>query len=95
MAATRRGGTVSVPGVYAGFLHGLLFGDAFDKGLAFRMGQPHVQQHMPALLEHIQRGELQPEVIISHRLSLRDAPRGYEIFEKKQEDCRKVVLSPT
>lgn len=94
MAATRRGGTVSVPGVYAGFIHGFLFGDAFDKGLAFRMGQTHVQQHMPALLEYIERGDLRPEVIISHRLPLLDAPRGYEIFEKKQEDCRKVVLVP-
>ena len=94
MAATRRGGTVSVPGVYAGFIHGFLFGDAFDKGLAFRMGQTHVQQHMPALLEYIERGELHPEVIISHRLPLLDAPRGYELFEKKQEDCRKVVLVP-
>jgi threonine dehydrogenase-like Zn-dependent dehydrogenase len=94
MAATRRGGTVSVPGVYAGFIHGFLFGDAFEKGLAFRMGQTHVQQYMPALLEHISRGELRPEVIITHRMPLAEAPRGYEVFEKKLEDCRKVVLTP-
>lgn len=94
MAATRRGGTVSVPGVYAGFIHAFLFGDAFDKGLSFRMGQTHVQQHMPALLDHISNGALQPDVIISHRMALADAARGYEIFEKKQEDCRKVVLTP-
>jgi threonine dehydrogenase-like Zn-dependent dehydrogenase len=94
MAATRRGGTVSVPGVYAGFIHGFLFGDAFEKGLAFRMGQTHVQQHMPALLEHISRGELHPEAIITHRMPLSEAPRGYEVFEKKLEDCRKVVLTP-
>jgi len=94
MAATRRGGTVSVPGVYAGFIHAFLFGDAFDKGLTFRMGQTHVQQHMPALLENISKGALQPEVIISHRMALSDAVRGYEIFEKKQENCRKVVLTP-
>lgn len=94
IAATRRGGTVSVPGVYAGFIHGFLFGDAFDKGLTFRMGQTHVQQFMPALLDHISRGELNPDVIISHRMPLTDAVRGYEIFEKKQEDCRKVVLVP-
>jgi threonine dehydrogenase-like Zn-dependent dehydrogenase len=94
MAATRRGGIVSVPGVYAGFIHGFLFGDAFDKGLSFRMGQTHVQQHMPELLEHIARGELRPEQIISHHLPLDEAARGYELFANKQEDCRKVVLSP-
>ncbi len=94
IAATRRGGAVSVPGVYAGFIHGFLFGDAFEKGLSFRMGQTHVQQHMPALLEHIQRGDLHPEAIISHRLPLGEAVRGYELFEKKLEDCRKVVLVP-
>jgi len=94
MAATRRGGIVSVPGVYAGFIHGFLFGDAFDKGLTFKMGQTHVQQHMPKLLEHIQNGDLHPEVIITHHLSLADAARGYALFDKKQEDCRKVVLTP-
>ena len=92
IAATRRGGTVSVPGVYSGFIHGFLFGDAFDKGLSFRMGQTHVQQHMPALLEHILKGELQPNVIITHRLPLEQAAEGYRIFDKKEEDCRKVVL---
>lgn len=94
IAATRRGGVVSVPGVYAGFLHAFMFGDAFDKGLSFAMGQTHAQKHMPTLLEHIERGELQPEVIISHHLPLSDAARGYEMFDKKQEDCRKVVLTP-
>lgn len=94
IAATRRGGVVSVPGVYAGFIHGFLFGDAFDKGLSFRMGQTHVQQFMPRLLEHIQRGELKPDVIISHQMSLEDAARGYRVFDEKEEDCRKVVLTP-
>jgi threonine dehydrogenase-like Zn-dependent dehydrogenase len=94
IAATRRGGTVSVPGVYSGFLHGFLFGDAFDKGLAFRMGQTHVQQHMPALLDHIMAGDLAPNVIITHRMALNDAAEGYRIFDKKEEDCRKVVLRP-
>lgn len=94
MAATRRGGVVSVPGVYAGFIHAFLFGDAFDKGLTFAMGQTHVQKHMPKLLEHIANGDLLPEVIISHHLPLAEAKRGYEMFDKKQEDCRKVVLTP-
>ncbi|MDH1263517.1 MULTISPECIES: zinc-dependent alcohol dehydrogenase [unclassified Pseudomonas] len=94
IAAVRRGGTVSVPGVYAGFIHGFLFGDAFDKGLTFRMGQTHVHPLLPTLLEHIQKGELEPEIIISHRMALADAAEGYRIFDKKQDDCRKVILRP-
>ncbi|HKX53335.1 MAG TPA: zinc-dependent alcohol dehydrogenase [Nitrosospira sp.] len=94
IAAVRRGGTISVPGVYAGFIHGFLFGDAFEKGLTFRMGQTHVQRFLPELLEHIESGKLQPDVIISHRMPLAEAATGYKIFEKKEEDCRKVVLTP-
>jgi len=94
IAATRRGGVVSVPGVYAGFIHGFLFGDAFDKGLTFKMGQTHAQKFMPELLQHIAEGRMKPEVIISHRMKLEDAARGYEIFEQRQEECRKVVLTP-
>ena len=93
IAATRRGGIVSVPGVYAGFIHAFLFGDAFDKGLQFRMGQTHAQRFMPELLEHIGNGTLRPEAIISHHLSLDDAARGYEMFDKKLDGCRKVVLT--
>ncbi len=94
MAATRRGGVVSIPGVYAGFIHGFLLGDAFDKGLTFRMGQTHVQRFMPELLEMIGNGKLRPEAIVSHHLALDDAVRGYQVFDQKQEDCRKVVLTP-
>lgn len=94
IAATRRGGIVSVPGVYAGFIHAFLFGDAFEKGLQFRMGQTHVQRFMPELLEHIGNGRLRPEVIVSHQLALDDAVRGYEMFDKKQDGCRKVILTP-
>ncbi|WP_095098424.1 zinc-dependent alcohol dehydrogenase [Pseudomonas sp. Irchel 3A5] len=94
IAAVRRGGVVSVPGVYAGFIHGFLFGDAFDKGLTFKMGQTHVQRYLPELLEHIESGALAPEAIITHRMSLEDAAEGYKIFDKKQDDCRKVILVP-
>jgi threonine dehydrogenase-like Zn-dependent dehydrogenase len=94
IAAVRRGGVVSVPGVYAGFIHGFLFGDAFDKGLTFKMGQTHVQRYLPELLEHIESGALTPEAIITHRMSLEDAVEGYKIFDKKEEDCRKVILVP-
>jgi threonine dehydrogenase-like Zn-dependent dehydrogenase len=94
IAATRRGGVVSVPGVYAGFIHGFLFGDAFEKGLIFKMGQTHAQRYMPELLEHIGNGKMKPEVIVTHRMPLADAARGYEIFNDKEEDCRKVILVP-
>lgn len=94
IAAVRRGGTVSVPGVYAGFIHGFLFGDAFDKGLTFKMGQTHVQPLLPELLEAIGDGRLRPEEIITHRLPLAEAASGYDIFNRKIEDCRKVVLRP-
>lgn len=94
IAATRRCGTVSVPGVYAGFIHGFLFGDAFDKGLTFKMGQTHVQKLMPELLDYIGEGKLHPDIIISHRMRLADAVLGYEMFEKGENDCRKVVLTP-
>jgi threonine dehydrogenase-like Zn-dependent dehydrogenase len=94
IAAVRRGGVVSVPGVYSGFIHGFLFGDAFDKGLTFKMGQTHVQRFLPELLEHIEMGHLEPEAIVTHRMSLEQAAEGYKIFDKKQEDCRKVILTP-
>ncbi|HZP67945.1 MAG TPA: zinc-dependent alcohol dehydrogenase [Rudaea sp.] len=94
IAATRRGGVVSLPGVYAGFIHAFLLGDAFDKGLYFAMGQTHVQKYLPELLRVVEEGRLLPEIIITHRLPLRDAARGYQIFAEKTEECRKVVLVP-
>jgi len=94
IASVRRGGIVSVPGVYAGFLHGFLFGDAFDKGLTFKMGQTHVHVLLPHLLEQILAEKLKPEVIISHRLPLNDAAEGYRIFNEKEDGCRKVILRP-
>jgi len=94
IAAVRRGGVVSVPGIYAGPIHGFLFGDAFDKGLTFKMGQTHVHNYLPQLLEHIENGDLSPDLIITHRMKLEDAAEGYRIFDKKEEDCRKVILTP-
>ena len=94
IAAVRRGGVVSVAGVFAGPIHGFLFGDAFDKGLTFKMGQTHVHKYLPQLLEYIENGDLSPEAIITHRMNLSDAAKGYEIFEKREEECRKVILTP-
>ncbi|WP_318373529.1 zinc-dependent alcohol dehydrogenase [Enterobacter sp.] len=94
IAAVRRGGVLSVPGVYAGFIHAFMFGDAFDKGLTFKMGQTHVHAYLPDLLALIEKGHLTPEEIVTHHMPLEDAARGYEIFEKRQEECRKVILVP-
>ncbi|PLN72172.1 glutathione-dependent formaldehyde dehydrogenase, partial [Klebsiella quasipneumoniae] len=94
IAAVRRGGIVSVPGVYAGFIHGFMFGDAFDKGLTFKMGQTHVHAWLPDLLALIEQGLLTPEEIITHHMPLEEAARGYQIFEKREEACRKVILVP-
>ena len=94
IAAVRRGGIVSVPGVYTGFIHGFLFGDAFDKGLSFKMGQTHVQKYLPDLLRFIEEGKLAPDVIISHRMKLEEAAEAYKIFDEKVGECRKVVLTP-
>jgi threonine dehydrogenase-like Zn-dependent dehydrogenase len=94
IAVTRRGGIISIPGVYAGFVHAFMIGDAFDKGISFAMGQTHVQKYMPRLLQYIEDGALQPDIIVSHRMKLADAARGYEMFEEKQDDCRKIVLTP-
>jgi threonine dehydrogenase-like Zn-dependent dehydrogenase len=94
ISAVRRGGTVAVPGVYAVFIHGFLFGDAFEKGIGFKAGQTYVQKHMQALLQAIEEGKLQPDVIISHRMSLAQAAEGYKMFDKKEDNCRKIVLRP-
>jgi threonine dehydrogenase-like Zn-dependent dehydrogenase len=94
IASLRRGGTLSIPGVYTGVVHGFPIGDAFDKGLSFAMGQTHVQALVGELLQHIVAGNIRPDAIISHRLPLDEAPHGYKIFADKQDDCRKVVLYP-
>jgi len=92
--ACRKGGTVSVPGVYAGFLDKIPFGAAFAKGLTFKMGQTHVQRYLPTLLDHIQKGDIDPSFLITHILTLDDAPEAYEVFKHKKDGCMKVVLKP-
>ena len=92
--ACRKGGTVSVPGVYAGFIDKFPFGTAFAKGLNIRMGQTHVHNYTKKLLDHIERGDIDPSVIITHRVSLDEAPEMYRTFRDKQDDCIKVVMKP-
>ncbi|HEY9283380.1 MAG TPA: zinc-dependent alcohol dehydrogenase [Pyrinomonadaceae bacterium] len=90
----RKGGTVSVPGVYGGFLDKIPFGAAFAKGLTFKMGQTHVHKYLRPLLERIEKGEIDPSFVITHRMRLADAPAGYEIFKHKQDNCIKIVMQP-
>jgi threonine dehydrogenase-like Zn-dependent dehydrogenase len=92
--ACRKGGTVSIPGVYGGFIDKFPIGAAFAKGLTLRMGQTHVQKYAGALLSRIQAGQIDPSFIISHRLPLDEAPHGYLLFNNKEEQCVKVVLRP-
>jgi threonine dehydrogenase-like Zn-dependent dehydrogenase len=92
--ACRKGGTVSVPGVYGGFLDKFPFGAAFAKGLTFKMGQTHVHKYMKPLLEKVQDGEIDPSFVITHRINLADAPAGYATFKNKEQDCIKVVMKP-
>jgi threonine dehydrogenase-like Zn-dependent dehydrogenase len=92
--ACRKGGTVSVPGVYGGFLDKVPFGAAFSKGLTIKMGQTHVHRYLRPLLARIEAGEIDPRFVITHRMSLADAAHGYDIFKKKENDCIKIVLKP-
>ena len=69
-------------------------GAAFAKGLTLRMGQTHVHKYMQPLMDRVQRGEIDPSFVISHRLQLNDAPYGYDIFREKEDACIKVVMKP-
>lgn len=92
--ACRKGGTVSIPGVYGGMVDKLNMGAAFAKGLTFRMGQTHVHRYLKPLLERIERGEIDPSFVITHRLTLDDAPVAYKTFRDKEDHCIKVVMKP-
>jgi threonine dehydrogenase-like Zn-dependent dehydrogenase len=92
--ACRKGGIVSIPGVYGGFLDKIPLGAAFQKGLTFKMGQTHVMKYMKPLLERIERGDIDPSFVVTHRLPLDDAPRAYRLFRDSKNECVKVVLKP-
>jgi threonine dehydrogenase-like Zn-dependent dehydrogenase len=92
--ACRNGGTVSVPGVYGGLIDKFPMGAVVNKALTIRSGQTHVQRYMRPLLERIQRAEIDPTFIITHRLPLDEAPRAYDMFLNKRDNCEKVVLKP-
>jgi threonine dehydrogenase-like Zn-dependent dehydrogenase len=95
----RKGGTLSIPGVYGGFLDKVPFGAAFGKGLKMAMGQTHVHRYMQPLLDRIARngngdGRFDPTYIITHRVPLHEAPDAYRIFNDNKDECVKVVLKP-
>jgi threonine dehydrogenase-like Zn-dependent dehydrogenase len=92
--AVRKGGTVSIPGVYAGFVDKIPFGALMNKGVTIRTGQTHMMRYMKPLLDRVLNGDIDPSVVISHVLPLDEAPREYKIFRDKQENCTKVVLDP-
>jgi threonine dehydrogenase-like Zn-dependent dehydrogenase len=90
--ACKKGGTVSVPGVYGGFLDKFPFGAAFGKGLTLKMGQTHTQKYMKPLLDLIIAGKIDPSFVITHRLKIDDGPEAYKTFNDKKDECIKVVL---
>jgi len=92
--ACRNGGTVSVPGVYGGFIDKFPMGAVMNRSLTIKSGQTHVQRYTRPLLERIQKGEIDPSFIITHHLPLDEAPHGYKMFRDKEDDCMKVVLKP-
>lgn len=90
----RNFGTVSIVGVYGGFLDKIPMGSAINRGLTFRMGQTPVQHYLPQLMQRIEKGEIDPSFVITHRGSLEDGPELYKTFRDKQDGCIKVVLKP-
>ena len=92
--ACRNGGTVSVIGVYGGFVDKFPMGSVMNRSLTIKSGQCHVQRYLQPLLDRVQKGEIDPSFVITHRLPLDDAPQGFDMFVKKEDECLKVVLTP-
>lgn len=90
----KKGGTISIPGVYVGPVNAFPIGSAMNKALTFRMGQTHVQHYLKPLLGKITNHEIDPSFIITHQFKLEDAPEAYKIFRDKEDSCVKVVLTP-
>jgi threonine dehydrogenase-like Zn-dependent dehydrogenase len=92
--AVRKGGTVSIPGVYGGLLDKVPFGAAFGKGVTMKMGQTNMHNYMKPLLERIEKNQIDPSYIISHRITLEEAPEMYKIWRDKKERVTKIVIDP-
>jgi threonine dehydrogenase-like Zn-dependent dehydrogenase len=93
--ACRKGGTVSIPGVYGGFIDKVPMGAAFAKGLTLKMGQTHAPRYMDDLMQRVLLNEIDPSFVISHRTSLEDASGAYDMFNRKADSCTKVVMRPS
>ena len=94
LMAVRNGGTVSMPGVYGGFVDKFPLGSVMNRSITIRTGQTHVHRYLRPLLQRIEKGEIDPSFIITHELKLSDAPKAYDMFVKKQDNCIKVILKP-
>jgi threonine dehydrogenase-like Zn-dependent dehydrogenase len=92
--ACRSGGTISVAGVYGGFIDKFPMGAIVNRALTIKSGQTHVHRYMRPLLQRIERGDIDPSFVISHRMRLQDAPTGFRVFNDKEDECMKVVLTP-
>ena len=92
--ACRSGGTVSVAGVYGGFVDKFPMGAVVNRALTIRSGQTHVHRYMRPLLDRVEKGEIDPSFVITHRMRLDDAPEGYDTFLNKEDECMKVVMKP-
>jgi threonine dehydrogenase-like Zn-dependent dehydrogenase len=93
ITSCRSGGVISVMGVYGGLIDKFPMGAFMNRGLTMRSGQCHAHRYMRPLLDRIERGEIDPSFVISHRLPLEEAPNAFEMFKHKEDDCTKVVLS--
>jgi threonine dehydrogenase-like Zn-dependent dehydrogenase len=83
-----------VIGVYGGFIDKFPMGSLMNRSITIKSGQCHVQRYLHPLLERIQKGEIDPSFVITHRMPLENAPEGYAIFKEKQDNCIKIVLKP-
>ena len=92
--ACRNGGIVSVVGVYGGFIDKFPMGAIVNRGLTLKSGQCHVQRYLRPLLDRIQRGDIDPSFVVTHRMALQEAPEAFSMFLEKREHCEKVVLKP-
>lgn len=93
MMAVRKGGTLAIIGVY-GLMDKFPLGMLMNKGVTIRTAQQWGQRYMPAMLEHVQKGELDPSILVSHRMSLEESPKGYQLFKDKEDDCMRAVFKP-
>ena len=93
--ACQKGGTVSIPGVYGGFIDKVPIGAAFAKGLTLKMGQTHAPRYMNDLMQRVLLNEIDPSFVISHRTSLEDASAAYDLFNRRTDACTKVVMRPS